>query len=170
MLISIGRREAPEDLAGLLLECHGRIRHFAALAVQLASADVGPEERAGAAASIARYFGEALPLHIRDEEDGLLPRLAGRAGLDVPLERMRREHAEHDALRLEVIAITSVIALDAHCFEAHARRLGEVAKELEKELVSHIEQEEREILPRLSALLCLEEERAIIVEMRARRA
>ena len=57
MLISIGRREAPRDLTGLLLECHGRIRHFTDLAVALAASEASAGERAAA----AKLMGGPLP-------------------------------------------------------------------------------------------------------------
>lgn len=170
MLISIGRRQARADLTGLLLDCHDRIRHFAALAVRLASDDGSSEaDRAAAASSIARYFGEALPLHVRDEEESLMPRLRARAELDTSLERMHREHREHDLLLGELVTIARAIAVEPTAFAAHAPRLRMVAADLHRELLAHVEHEERAILPQIAALLSAEEQRAIVSEMRARR-
>ncbi|MDQ3033182.1 MAG: hemerythrin domain-containing protein [Myxococcota bacterium] len=170
MLISIGRRAGAADLTGLLLDCHARIRHFAAVSVRLATDEASAEERAAAASSIARYFGEALPLHVRDEEESLVPRLRACAELDAPLDRMHREHAAHDALLGELVTMAGAIAADPRSFAAHAARLQVVAAPLRDELLAHLEHEERVILPRIASLLSAEEQRAILTEMRARRA
>lgn len=170
MLISIGRRKASTDLVGLMLECHARIRHFAALSVRLATVETTAEDRAAAASSIARYFGEALPLHIRDEEESLLPRLRAHPELETPLDRMGLEHAAHDARLCELVTLARAIAADAGVFASHVERLRELAPELQRELESHLVHEEAEILPRIATLLDDEEQRAVISEMRARRA
>src|SRR5512132_579542 len=97
MLTRLGAPAAPDDAVGLLLECHDRIRSFLALARRVAQA--GPAERDGvaeAAARVRRYFAEALPLHARDEEESILPRLRGREpAVDAELAAMEREHREH---------------------------------------------------------------------------
>lgn len=171
MLISIGKRAAPPDLAGLLLECHARIRHFAALAVRLASSEAGAPDRVEAAAAIARYFDEALPLHVRDEEESLVPRLRGRSAVvDAALDRMLLEHAAHDALRLELIGITRAIASDVGTFATHAGQLRALAAQVQEDLVSHVQQEESAIFPMIGTLLSAEEQSAVVAEMRARRA
>src|SRR5690349_2192994 len=69
-----------EDPAGLLLRdlltCHGHIRSFSTVAVRLAGA---PAEHVRqieeAARRLVDYFGRALPLHVADEDQSLLPRL-----------------------------------------------------------------------------------------------
>lgn len=98
MLTRLGAPATPEDAVGLLLECHHRIRTFLALARRIAAA--GPGDRgdvADSAARVTRYFTQALPLHARDEEESVLPRLRGRAAdVDVALEVMAREHREHE--------------------------------------------------------------------------
>ncbi|HEX9400550.1 MAG TPA: hemerythrin domain-containing protein [Anaeromyxobacter sp.] len=52
--------------------------------------------RLGATAAPDAYFTEALPLHARDEEESVLPRLHGRdSAVDAELAAMEREHREH---------------------------------------------------------------------------
>ena len=83
MLLTIGRRRQAVDLPDLLLDCHERIRHFSTLAVRLAREDASDDERRGVAAGVARYFEQALPLHVRDEDESILPRLRGRGKGDL---------------------------------------------------------------------------------------
>lgn len=170
MLISIGRRRGAEDLTSLLLECHARIRHFSALAVRLASSVASPEDRAAAAASIARYFEEALPLHVRDEDESVIPRLRDCARATDALDRIGREHRDHEPLLAELVALAGEIAADAGTFAAHQERLRALSATLQDELGSHLELEERAFLPMIAAHLSVAEQRAILVEMRARRS
>ena len=75
MLINIGAKAGAEDLVSLLLECHHRIRGFSALGVELGTrADLPAADVVQGCERVERYFGEALPLHVADEEESLLPR------------------------------------------------------------------------------------------------
>src|SRR4051812_25565021 len=96
MLIQIGSPKEPPDIVDILLECHERIRSFTGLARRLASTHgLSEEEVRDAAARVTRYFSEALPLHVADEEQSILPRLSGRSPeLDAALNGMQREHHE----------------------------------------------------------------------------
>ncbi|HKN72025.1 MAG TPA: hypothetical protein VJX30_13395, partial [Terriglobales bacterium] len=59
---------APSTPLEMLQGCHARIRHFMQLSRTLAEAADAPQnDIADAAASIIRYFNEALPLHEADE-------------------------------------------------------------------------------------------------------
>ncbi|UJR84134.1 hemerythrin domain-containing protein [Sandaracinus amylolyticus] len=170
MLLSIGKKRSATDLHDLVLDCHERIRHFTALAVKLATLDASAEERAGVAASVARYFEKALPLHIRDEDESILPRLRGRApDVDAALTRMHDEHEEHDAMRAELVERTLAIAIDPQVYPEHVERLRTLAPALRDALHLHLESEERVIVPALPRLLSVDERRAVIAEMRARR-
>lgn len=171
MLLSIGRRKQALDLPDLLLDCHERIRHFSALAVRLAREDASDDERRGVAASIARYFEQALPLHVRDEEDSIYRRLHGRdAAVDAALACMRGEHAEHEAWRSELVARTREISIDASTYASHVERLRVLSPVFKDALLAHLEPEERIIIPALTRLLSVEERRAILREMRERRS
>lgn len=171
MLLTIGRRRQAIDLPDLVLDCHDRIRHFSALAVRLSREEAGEDERRGAAASIARYFEQALPLHVRDEEESILPRLHGRdAEVDRALACMRDEHALHEAQRAELVAVTREISVDGAAYVVHLERLREIAPAFRDELIVHVEAEERVIVPALTRLLSVDERRQVLAEMRARRA
>lgn len=172
MLVNIGRRAAPRtDLVGLLLECHGRIRSFLELAVALGAA-VGftPAQIRDAAQRIARYFEEALPLHVADEELSLLPRLRGRRPeLDLALERMHREHAEHGPLLKELLAICSALQVNPAELASHQPRLRVVASALQRELLTHLEHEEALVVPAIADVLDDAERQAVLSELRQRR-
>ncbi len=127
MLTRLGATATPEDAVALLLECHDRIRSFLAMAGRIAAA--GPGERDGvaeAAARVARYFRQALPLHARDEEDSILPRLRGAdPEVDAALADMEREHGEHEVPLAALVAACESLA-------AEPSRLPELAPSLSR--------------------------------------
>src|SRR5690606_15926791 len=76
--LSTHRRDTPRDLVDLLGECHARIRRFVELAHEAAiRMDAPVEQVIQACADVERYFVEALPLHVADEEESIAPRLKG---------------------------------------------------------------------------------------------
>src|SRR5690606_21871845 len=128
----------------LLLACHGRIREFIALAVAIGErADVSDDEVADASARVQRYFSVALPLHVEDEEQGVLPRLHGRsAEVDAALDRMCDEHDRHAAPLRRLCELAA--SLRACPRDASARAaLADVGRRLRAELEPHLEAEER---------------------------
>src|SRR5690606_27503113 len=79
MYVTIGKKNPKTDLIDALLECHERIRTFIDVAQRIAtSPNAPPEEIREAATRVRRYFDEALPRHVADEEQSILPRLAGK--------------------------------------------------------------------------------------------
>lgn len=171
MLTRLGTPASPEDAVGLLLDCHDRIRTFVALARRIAAA--GPDERAGvpeAAARVARYFAQALPLHARDEEESVLPRLRGRApDVDAALAAMQREHREHEEPLGAVVAACEVLARDPARHAELAPGLARTADELDAHFARHLRREEEVVFPALRRLLTREDDAAIVRELRARR-
>lgn len=170
MLIPLGTRTAPEDLVGLLLECHQRIRTFTRLAQEVGRrAELPAAEAVEACARVERYFVQALPLHVEDEEASLLPRLRGRrADVDAALEVMHAQHAEHQA------ALTALLAAAAEVRRApgagHARgRLLAAATALSAEFERHLANEEQVLFPAVRALLDEGAQAQVIAELRARR-
>src|SRR6185503_861481 len=94
MLVSLGSPRGDErDVVDALLACHERIRRFSAMAVRIADAGGATElEIRDAAAAVRRYFAEALPLHVADEDEDLAPLLAGRdPAIDAALATMSAE-------------------------------------------------------------------------------
>ncbi len=172
MLNAIGSSHRPgEGIVELLLECHARIRSFSDLAVRIAEArGASPAEIADAAASVRRYFLEALPLHARDEEDSVLPRLAGRdPAVDAALVTMHRDHVGHGAVLDPVLAICADLAAAPERHAELAPALAEKARLLRAHFEAHLASEEATIFP-LLASVPEEERRRMVEELRARRA
>jgi iron-sulfur cluster repair protein YtfE (RIC family) len=171
MLHTIGRKQTVSgDLVDMLLECHGRIRTFSALAIAAGErGDVPADELVEACTRVERYFGLALPLHVRDEEESVLPRLRGRSpAVDAALDRMHDEHAHH-APMLEAL-LTSSAAVRATPGDVTARSaLLAAANALHAAFEPHLESEEQILFPAMRALVPLVEQAAIVSELRARR-
>ena len=161
-MLQIGRKQAGETLVGLLLGCHERIRSFLAMAALIDSA--APDvDVADAAARVRRYFSQALPLHVEDEEESILPRLQGRSPeVDAALDRMHSEHLEHVApLRSFLDRLREPLCA--------RKELASSAKALLAAFEPHLEAEERVVFPAINALLTFDEQQAIVRELRARR-
>jgi iron-sulfur cluster repair protein YtfE (RIC family) len=170
-MLSIGSRHAPQDLVDLLLDCHARIREFTSLARRLAEARQPPvDEVRDAASRVRRYFVEALPLHARDEEESLVPRLRGRdPALDRELEEMLGEHVAHGEILDRVVELCGALVEAPGRHAELAPALGSAAAALERHFDEHLGREERAIFPAVRALP--DHERAVAVaELRARRS
>lgn len=170
MLLQIGRRQHEPELVELLTECHERIRRFLDLAHRLTTTPgLEPEDIAGAAGQVHRYFTTAFPLHMADEDDLLRPRLRGReTALDAALDRMEADHEEHADLVERLVALCDELMRDPRRLAARSRELGETVERLTLVLEAHLSLEELVIFPRLEALSSVERA-AIRREMRARR-
>lgn len=169
---SPARREPQHfDVPSLLTSCHARIRHFSAMAVTLAETTDAPEhEIAEAARQLYRYFAHALPLHAEDEDESVLPRLAGRtAELDSRLERMRAEHGRIDELLAPQLEAWQVLAERPAELATLAPRLSPTGRELRSFLGEHLESEEKYIFVALQKELSHSRLGAIEQEIRERR-
>lgn len=172
MLIKIGSSDEASDVVDLLLACHQRIRFFIDLAVRLSEAtDAPPEEIREAAARVVRYFAEALPLHVADEENSILPRLKGREpALDRTLEAMRNEHAIHQPQLERLLQICRTLQNAPERLAELKTDLGDVASLLAREFKAHLLDEETTILPAIKSLLNDQDRQAMLQELRARRS
>jgi iron-sulfur cluster repair protein YtfE (RIC family) len=172
MLVEIakGPRKAPNDLVSLLLECHERIRRLARLACQVGERSSLPDaERIECCERLTRYFGEALPLHVVDEEESITPRLRGiDAELDEALSTMAQQHAEHQPQLEALLAVTARLR-EAPSDAAARVSLAEVAATVERDLVAHLEHEEAVIIPAIRRHLSVDVQALIVDEMRGRR-
>lgn len=165
-------RPGPDDPAALLLECHGRIRQFAALARSLAAAGPGtpPDQVAGAAGQVRRYFADALPLHMADEDLSIAPRIRGRdPAVDAALADMSGEHARHQAQIDQLCALCGELEVRPAALAELEAVLAPLCAALEAELAEHLRREEERVLPALARLLTAGERAAIVGEMRGRR-
>jgi iron-sulfur cluster repair protein YtfE (RIC family) len=171
VLTGLGKPAVPSDAVDLLLECHARIRHFVAMARRLGEAPGAARgEIADTAARVHRYFAEALPLHVRDEEDSLAPRLRGREpALDAAADAMAREHGEHAAALATLVAATAAIARDPSRHEALRVEVTRSADDLARQFEAHLAAEEAIVLPAVRRLLDAATDATIVEEIRLRR-
>lgn len=171
MLTRLGGKATAEDSVGLLLDCHERIRTFLATAARLTVAGAEPPAALGDAAHrVGRYFAEALPLHARDEEESILPRLRGRdAELDDALETMAREHREHEGPLGRVLAACRALERDPSALPQVAGPLAAAAAELDERFARHLALEEAAVFPAIRRWLSPADDAAVVRELRARR-
>lgn len=172
MLTRIGTSTTtPSDAVDLLVDCHARIRHF--LAVARGIAERGPSDPAAvpeAAAAVVRYFTKALPLHARDEEDSIVPRLRGRdPAVDRALDQMLREHAEHDAPLDGLVAACEALASGRGRLADLGPVVARETAALERHFDEHLRNEEAVIFPAMRRFLDADADAAIVRELRARR-
>lgn len=172
MLVSIGsKRRAEQDLVDVLLECHQRIRNFVRIATDVGRrADLPASEVLDACAQVERYFKEALPLHVEDEDKSLAPRLRGlRADVDGALSAMSAQHLHHTPGIADLFAALSSVRSAPLAPEARAQLLA-AASRLSVEFEEHLALEERVIFPAIRALLSAEQQAEVRQELRARRS
>ncbi|BCL77141.1 hypothetical protein JHS3_28770 [Jeongeupia sp. HS-3] len=137
----------------MLIACHDRVRHYAALLPKLAehvSTHGADAEAARAAAAVLRYFDVAAPLHHQDEDDLLFPLLHER-GDEALRGAIDELHAEHDVLGAQWQALRpALIALT----EGRAATLGEdAARCFASDYPAHAAREELEVYPCVAVLL-----------------
>ncbi len=155
MLVKIGARaRPPDDLVRLLLECHERIRTFSRLSEELGRRDdLTADDVIDATHRCERYFSEALPLHVEDEEHSLLPRLRGHQDdVDAALATMHAQHSDH------VQQLSALLeALGAVRAQPNARqlrdRLRALAEPLALDFEQHLALEESVIFPAVRAVV-----------------
>lgn len=171
MLERIGMTVAPADAVDLLVECHGRIRGFLAMARRLGAArDAEPTAVTEAALQVCRYFTEALPLHARDEEESVLPRLRGRdPALDAALEIMARQHREHQAPLGVLVDACAELAREPGRLTDLGPVITGAAEELERHFADHLAREESTIFPAMRRLLDQATDLSVVMEFRERR-
>jgi iron-sulfur cluster repair protein YtfE (RIC family) len=163
MLVELGLKHTGGDVVDALADCHAKIRKFVALARRLADAR---DDVATAAAQIERYFTQALPRHVADEDEDIAPRLAGRdREIDAALAAGNAEHRAHASHVDRLVAICGELAREPSYPRGELARL---AAELDAQLASHLEREERVLFPAIRALPPYEQD-AIRAAMRGRR-
>jgi iron-sulfur cluster repair protein YtfE (RIC family) len=169
MLVTIGKPPAGDDLVDNLLECHGRIRSFVAVAVAAAERrDVAASAVVDGCLRVERYFTEALPLHVLDEEESILPRLRGRSReVDEALATMHAQHAAHEPLLRALLDASAELRRGPQ--DAHRRAaLGVAAQAIGAEFAAHLGLEEAVVFPAIRRLPDATQA-TIVEELRARR-
>ncbi len=165
------RREAQcQDLVALLGECHQKIRHFVDLARDIAlHRDVPAEQVAQACADVERYFREALPLHVADEEESIEPRLRGQSpSVDHVLDTMAAQHQQHASKVANLLGAIAKVRSQP-CDDVARSELAAAAIALRTEFVDHLNLEETTIFPAIRELLPSDTQALIIEELRQRR-
>ena len=151
MLTTLGKRSLqPPTMRDMLVDCHTRIRRFCALARRLAEGGPAAEVR-DAAAQLHRYFSLALPLHVRDEEQSVRPRLErlGDPSLSAALEAMCAEHVSADVAIGELLETWGALA--AEPTEAGCRATQRGAVWIEEHFRRHLHDEEARVFPALDS-------------------
>jgi hemerythrin-like domain-containing protein len=170
MLTVLGKPAHPAGAVDLLLECHDRIRSFLALARRIPGAVEDPALVAEAAERVRRYFVEALPLHAQDEEESILPRLAGLdPAVDAALATMAREHREHERPLGVLVAECELLSRDPGRLAERAAALARPARELDAHFDVHLRAEETVIFPAVRRVLDPAADLAVVREIRRRR-
>jgi len=171
-MLKIGSSRPAEGIVDLLLDCHARIRSFSELAIRLGDAPApSPAEVADAAARVRRYFEEALPLHARDEEESVLPRVAGRdPAVDAALVQMHRDHLGHGAVLDPVLALCADLAAAPERHAELAPALARAGRLLRAHFEQHLASEEATIFPAIARVVPDDEQRRMVEELRARRS
>jgi hemerythrin-like domain-containing protein len=170
MLTTIGTRPRSGDVVDQLLDCHARIRSFTDMARRLGEARrPAPEEVVEVACQVRRYFAQALPVHVENEDRSLSPRLAGRdPAVDDELVTMGREHWEQGELvaRLSELCAQLESSPGSHAMVGPA--LAETARDLLAFFSVHLGREEHVIFPAVRRLLSPEELAVVSAETRER--
>jgi iron-sulfur cluster repair protein YtfE (RIC family) len=135
MIVKLGARTTGGDVVDLLAACHEKIRKFSAMACAIANGQ-GADLRE-AAGAVRRYFAEAFPLHVADEEELL----------DLP----PRIHDDHVAHAVEVERLVALCA-QIEAGSPVPAELGPLAEKLRIELDEHLALEERDVFPAIRAL------------------
>ena len=133
--------------------------------LQMASGGADTPAAADIARDVAAFFARAVRRHEEDEEQSLFPRLGKVASLAPSLERLAREHREHEKLHAELDALAEKLAGG----EDALRELGRVADALTQAYRTHIEEEENVLFPAARAALDDSGKAEIVREMQARR-
>ena len=169
-MVQLGKRNETLHVVDLLVECHGRIRRFLEIARRLASSrEASVELVRDTAGQVRRYFAEALPLHIADEDELIEQSLRGRSeAVDEALDKMTTEHVHHAPLVDRMIEVAAMLERQPQRLEELAIELRDIAVLLQAAFDPHLAREEAVIFPALRTLPASELD-AIRAAMRARR-
>lgn len=164
---------ARDDAFALLLDCHQRIRNFLGMGLRLLEATGAPErDVAEVAGRLVRYFTQALPKHVEDEDASLMPRLRAcelPPGVSRALEEMGAQHREQETLLAVLVPQWQRLLEQPAQWAALVPTLRGPTERLAEQMEAHLLLEERVLFPTAGALLPPEALAALAGEMRARR-
>ncbi len=165
---------------GLLSDCHRRIERFLMQLLRLVEAQratheetLSPDRRLALTAAL-RYFREAAPMHTRDEEESLFPRLrvANTDAAHIVMNEVAVLEADHQAadhLHSAVEHLGNRWLTEGMLQEADFARMWDLLTELQGTYQRHIAMEENRLFPLAAQLLSEEEQREMGREMAKRR-
>ncbi|MCA8939244.1 MAG: hemerythrin domain-containing protein [Planctomycetes bacterium] len=174
-----------EDPFTILVGCHRRIERFIAdlkRSAELLTRGQHDESVSRAIGDALHFFRVAAPLHTRDEEESLIPRLnkAMRVSDEMyehTVKHILDDHQELDELHLEIdrlgLGLIETLSRQGGLEEvSKGEALAAFASAVEKAeeiYTSHMIVEERDVAPLAKAIIPPEELRAIGREMAERR-
>ena len=179
MPVVIGAKRESDftDPIGMLGDCHRRIERFLNVLVRIAQEAGGEalsQEQRSAFDTALRYFREAAPKHIADEEESLFPRLRriedhSLATLLARIESLEEEHVCADRMHSEVDTLGLLWLRNGGLPPAEATRLVTTLAQLRDIYRHHIAVEDAEVFPAAAAVLSGSDRQAIGIEMATRR-
>jgi hypothetical protein len=131
-----------------LLDCHARIRETIDEASRIGHAP-SQREAVAVAEEVARYFMRGLPMHTRDEEDSIIPRLAS---VGTVLDRVRAEHQEHEPMVQALVRACRALVDSPMDWENLRPAVARAADALSPVMLNHLAGEERDLFPHLDLL------------------
>jgi hemerythrin-like domain-containing protein len=179
MPITIGQKPESSftDPLGLLSDCHRRIERFLGLLITVTTDARGgalSDEQREALVAAGRYFREAAPKHIEDEEQSLFPRMRElhdpqvRAAMDT-IKELEEDHVVLDRGHVEVDMLVVWWMEDGSLPATDAQRLVTVLEELQTIYERHIAIEDHDVFPLAGQVLNQAAIAALGREMAARR-
>lgn len=168
---------------GLLSDCHRRIERFLDTLIRvtevIGAQELTPEARTALQTAL-QYFRDAGPMHTRDEEESLFPRLRQIAKGDGEaaekakhafsiVERLQTDHEAADKRHLVIDGIGSRWLKEGTLPAAEVQALQHELRDLRAFYASHITAEDATLFPLAETLLDKQQLQEIGREMAARR-
>jgi len=154
-----------DDPVGLLRACHEKMLAHCELLTALLGKNSLDNEAREVARKLSRYFSQSAPLHHRDEEEDLFPRI-NRQSLRIAelIHNLKKEHETLDALWNRIAPELKKLPAEgfSDAFKQSAMDFSTLCRE-------HIALENRELLPLASNSLSQQALAEIGESMAARR-
>lgn len=162
---------------GLLSDCHRRIEQFLKVLLTVSRQANGgrlTDEQRDSFEAALKYFHDTAPLHTRDEEGSLFPRMREKNNAEnteklAVLDQLHAEHNTAGSRHHRVDELGSEWLNSGQLSPDNARLLNELLEDLSRTYADHISLEEGEIFPLAATLLDHAEMEAIAREMASRR-
>ncbi len=174
MLVKIGASKPADfsDPVGVLIGCHRKIEDHVGVLETLTVADkpepLNPERR-GALERSLNYFRNAAPKHSSDEDDSLFPRLKKASGMKTVIAKLEKQHARLHELQATIEQLGMLWSARGILSPSDWTRMKTDVEELSSLYSEHIQIEEHDLFPKVSASLSAAELAAVGKEMAARR-